>query len=238
MAAVGAAMVFIIQESFEGVFGMLGTRRAAVVFALAAGLAWFSSVPAHAQGCIVARSSSADMAPESQGGYLEPGDWSVVIGYRHQFSYKHFVGDVEQTYRVQQGTEVMNKINLEDVNVTYQATPRLSFTLTVPLLFASRRSGRMRVTLGRTYVHQRKWNRYVTSQSRSLRPAGQLRWFHRRQRPRPFLRERQPIVTTRASARTAGSWYSSARRTTSSPMTATAPSTCLCGIGNSAEPSS
>jgi hypothetical protein len=79
------------------------------------------------------------MAPESQGGYLETGDWSVVVGYRHQFSYKHFVGDVEQTYRVQQGTEVMNKINLENIDITYQATPRFSFTLSVPVLLASRR---------------------------------------------------------------------------------------------------
>src|ERR1035441_2483798 len=103
-------------------------------------LAFLSTLPARGQGCIVARSSSLDMSPESQGGYLEAGDWDVTVGYRHQFSYKHFVGDVEQTYRVQQGTQVMNKINLEDINLTYQVTSRISLTLTVPLLFASRRS--------------------------------------------------------------------------------------------------
>jgi hypothetical protein len=103
-------------------------------------LAFLSTVPARGQGCIVARSSSMDMSPESQGGYLQPGDFDLTIGYRHQFSYKHFVGDVEQTYRVQQGTEVMNKINLEDIDLTYQATSRISVTLSVPLLFASRRS--------------------------------------------------------------------------------------------------
>ena len=41
---------------------------------------------------------------------------------------------------VQQGTEVMNKINLENIDLTYQATSRFSLTLSVPLLFASRRS--------------------------------------------------------------------------------------------------
>ena len=132
----GAAMVLISLESFKGVFIMLGTCKAAVVFALAAGLASLSCVPAHAQGCIVARSSSMDMAPETEGGYLDPGDWSVAIGYRHQFSYEHFVGNVEQTYRVQQGTEVMNKINLEGLNLSYQAKSRISVTLAVPLLFA------------------------------------------------------------------------------------------------------
>jgi hypothetical protein len=116
------------------------TLRVVFAFALAAVPATFSSAPAFAQGCIVARSSSADMAPESQGGYLEPGDWSTVIGYRHQFSFDHFVGDVEQGYRLQQGTEVMNKINLENIDLTYQATPRFSLTLSVPVLLASRRA--------------------------------------------------------------------------------------------------
>jgi hypothetical protein len=80
------------------------------------------------------------MSPESLGGYLQPGDWDITVGYRHQFSYKHFVGDVEQTYRVQQGTQVMNKINLQDIDLTYQLTPRFSLTLSIPLLLASRRS--------------------------------------------------------------------------------------------------
>jgi hypothetical protein len=80
------------------------------------------------------------MGPESQGGYLEPGDFELNIGYRHQFSYKHFVGPVEQTYRVQQGTQVMNKINLENVNLTYQISSRFSVSASMPVLFASRRS--------------------------------------------------------------------------------------------------
>ena len=121
-----------------------------------------TAVPAQAQGCIVARSSSVDLTPEAQGGYLETGDWELTVGYRHQFSYKHYVGDVEQTYRVQQGTQVMNKINLQDLNVTYQATSRVSLTLTVPLLFASRRSNSSYYTthaagLGDTSVVAQGW---------------------------------------------------------------------------------
>ncbi len=95
---------------------------------------------AHAQGCIVARSNGQAGGPESEGGYLMPGEWNIGIGYRHQFSFRHFVGDVEQTYRIQQGTQVMNKINLENFSATYQATPRFSFTVDVPLLLASRRA--------------------------------------------------------------------------------------------------
>jgi hypothetical protein len=117
---------------------MRSLRESLAFLALASALLVPSG--AFAQGCIVARSSSVDMAPESQGGYLQPGDWDITVGYRHQFSYKHFVGDVEQTYRVQQGTQVMNKINLEDIDLTYQLSPRYSLSLSIPLLLASRRS--------------------------------------------------------------------------------------------------
>ena len=56
-----------------------------------------------AQGCIVARStqqvinplsttSEGVLKPESQGGYLAPHQWELTIGFRHQYSYMHFVG--------------------------------------------------------------------------------------------------------------------------------------------------
>src|SRR3977135_2869330 len=99
-----------------------------------------TSSVAWGQGCVVARSSSPEMGPESQGGYLEKGDFEVNIGYRHQFSYNHFVGDVEQTYRVQQGNQVMNKVNLEALTLLYQLSPRFSVAGSLPILFASRRS--------------------------------------------------------------------------------------------------
>ena len=141
---------------------MLNLYKTAYVFLMGAALWSYSTVPARAQGCIVARSSSMDMAPESQGGYLQTGDWDLTVGYRHQFSYKHFVGNVEQVQRVQQGTEVMNKVNLQDINLTYQATPRFSFTLSVPILLASRRSNNSYYTthssgLGDTSLVAQAW---------------------------------------------------------------------------------
>jgi len=107
---------------------------------LATPILLISMQTARAQGCIVARSSGTTAGPDSEGGYLSKGEWDVSVGYRHQFSFRHFVGPVEQTYRIQQGTEVMNKINLLSTSLTYQATPRFSFTADVPVLFASRRS--------------------------------------------------------------------------------------------------
>jgi hypothetical protein len=118
-----------------------------VTLAAIAVAAALSTSPAWGQGCIVARSSSPEMGPESQGGYLESGDFEVNIGYRHQFSYKHFVGPVEQTYRVQQGTQVMNKINLENVNLLYQINSRFSVAADIPVLFASRRANNAYATM-------------------------------------------------------------------------------------------
>jgi hypothetical protein len=107
---------------------------------MAAPLIAISTQTARAQGCIVARSSGSPTGPTQEGGYLEAGQWEISEEYRHQFSQRHFVGDVEQTYRMQQGTQVMNKINLLTTSITYQATPRFSFSAEIPLLFASRRS--------------------------------------------------------------------------------------------------
>jgi hypothetical protein len=102
-------------------------------------LAAFSiTQPAFGQGCIVARSNGEVGGPESEGGYLQPGDFDFDIGYRHQFSYNHFVGPTEQSYRVTDGTEVENKINLENFAVTYQLSPRFSINVDIPVLIASR----------------------------------------------------------------------------------------------------
>src|SRR6185437_9797737 len=109
------------------------------LLAAAATVVMFAGL-AHGQGCIIARSNGEVGGPESEGGYLAPGEMDVSIGYRHQFSFRHYVGDVEQKQRIAQGTQVENKINLENLSLTYQATRRFSFTVDVPVLLASRRS--------------------------------------------------------------------------------------------------
>ncbi len=94
----------------------------------------------HAQGCIIAHSSDQVMGPETQGGYLAPKHWEITIDGRHQFSFRHFVGPVEQEYRQEVGNEVENKINLFNFDLTYQATERWSFSINMPILLATRRS--------------------------------------------------------------------------------------------------
>jgi hypothetical protein len=106
---------------------------AAVLLAVAA-----FSVHASGQGCILARSPEQGL-PTGQGGVLAPGHFQITIGERHQYSFQHYVGDVYQEYRAQQQTQVQNRINLITANLTYQWTPRISFAIDAPWLFASRK---------------------------------------------------------------------------------------------------
>ncbi|HTQ62104.1 MAG TPA: hypothetical protein VMI32_17900 [Candidatus Solibacter sp.] len=122
----------------------------------------FAPSGARAQGCIVARSTGSVGGPESEGGYLQAGHWELELDYRHQFSFRHYVGDVEQTYRFELGNQVENKINLENMQVTYQLTPRWSFFANVPVLFASRRANDAIFTyhsagIGDTILGAQRW---------------------------------------------------------------------------------
>src|SRR5437764_5595015 len=56
----------------------------------------------------------------------------------------------------------MNKVNLQNINATYQATPRFSCALSVPILLASRRSNNSYYTthssgLGDTALVAQAW---------------------------------------------------------------------------------
>lgn len=92
-----------------------------------------------AQGCIVAHSVGGVGGPESNGGYLAPKHWQFTLDYRHQYSFRHYVGSVEQTYRAQGHSQVKNRINLVDTSLTYQFTPRFSAVMTIPMQWASRK---------------------------------------------------------------------------------------------------
>lgn len=97
------------------------------------------AVQLFAQGCILARSPEQSGLPTNQGGTLEPGHLQITVGERHQFSYQHYVGDVYQEYRAQARSQVQNKINLITTNLTYQWTPKISFEIDAPWLFATRK---------------------------------------------------------------------------------------------------
>ncbi|MFN0107720.1 MAG: hypothetical protein ACKVZH_02620 [Blastocatellia bacterium] len=84
---------------------------------------------------------SASGASASGGDTNTPGkgEWQISVGYRGQRSSKHFVGVVEQKQRQVLGTAIINNIHLFDVAVSYTATPRLTFTVGMPVMFAKRK---------------------------------------------------------------------------------------------------
>jgi hypothetical protein len=70
--------------------------------------------------------------------YQEAGTWALAASHRWQYSDRHFVGDEEQTHRLEEGSEVINDVHLIDISVSYAITKRFTATLAVPFQFATR----------------------------------------------------------------------------------------------------
>lgn len=70
--------------------------------------------------------------------YEGPNKWQVSSTWRFQHSDRHFVGSDEQEERQEEGSEVVNTINLLEVGIRYNASPKWSFSLGIPYLIAER----------------------------------------------------------------------------------------------------
>lgn len=89
------------------------------------------SVQLQAQGCVAVRHMSC-AAPGTNNAQLfkqENGHWQVSASYRNFKSFRHFVGDEEQTERIKNNTQVINKSNAIDFGISY--LPNLRWTLSV-----------------------------------------------------------------------------------------------------------
>jgi len=95
-----------------------------------------------AQGCVAVRGGGfcALHGPMPGEEVREHGDWEVSLSYRWLHSHRHFVGDVEQTHREDEDTQVENFSNFIDFGVSYSFTPRFSAALTVPFVYSDRSS--------------------------------------------------------------------------------------------------
>jgi hypothetical protein len=69
--------------------------------------------------------------------YSPPGEINVNVSTRNLRSTDHYNGDVEQTQRQDQLTYVVNLQHAVDVSLSYQWTPRVSLTASVPFISAS-----------------------------------------------------------------------------------------------------
>lgn len=66
--------------------------------------------------------------------------WQVSVGYRYQRSDRHFRGTHEEKNRAAEHSEVINTINLVDVGIRYNVSPRTSVAIGVPYMYADRSS--------------------------------------------------------------------------------------------------
>ena len=105
------------------------------------------AVPALGQGCVAIRPMGGGSCSlglhdgnNTNSGLLQKGQWQVSGTYRYFESYKHYRGDVEQTERVENGTQVINTANSIDFNLTYALNNRVSLSLNVPLIHYDRSS--------------------------------------------------------------------------------------------------
>ncbi|HEY0455690.1 MAG TPA: hypothetical protein VGE41_04905 [Verrucomicrobiae bacterium] len=93
-----------------------------------------------AQGCVAARGAGMPCGVGlTLGEPLPPSSgWEANVGYRWLHSHRHFIGDVEQTQRAREDSEVVNNQNFIDLGITYAFTPRFSATLTLPFVINDR----------------------------------------------------------------------------------------------------
>jgi len=84
---------------------------------------------------VAARISAPSLGAAS---YQTPGTWFGSVSERWQYSDRHFIGDREQTQRTEEGSQVINNINVVDVGVSYAISKRFSATLDIPFQFATR----------------------------------------------------------------------------------------------------
>src|SRR5262245_15706524 len=70
--------------------------------------------------------------------YEGPNKWQVSTTWRYQRSHRHFVGPDEQEQREEEGSEVVNIINLLELGIRYNAGPHWSYSIGIPYLMATR----------------------------------------------------------------------------------------------------
>jgi hypothetical protein len=95
-----------------------------------------------AQGCVAAHSPQpviSGLDPTSQPrtvGLLH--GLSVTVGFRTYSSYKHYIGTVYQVRRAEMHNQVQNHVDLYDLSLSYQVTPRWSIIADIPGMTATR----------------------------------------------------------------------------------------------------
>lgn len=106
-----------------------------------------SNLQGFSQGCVAIKNMPCSALPGYEHGMASDSlnhnnapNWEVSFNARYFRSYKHFVGHEEQKQRVEQGTEVINKVYSFDIGVVHNFKKRYIASLIVPVIFNYRSS--------------------------------------------------------------------------------------------------
>lgn len=103
-------------------------------------ISFFSLNYLYSQGCVAVRGGSMCSGMSGSTINLKKNSFTVNIGYRYFQSFRHFRGDHEEKYRMEEGSEVINTSHFTDVILNYGITDRLFFSGLVPFVAHHRTS--------------------------------------------------------------------------------------------------
>jgi hypothetical protein len=73
-------------------------------------------------------------------GYSGPDKWWISSTWRYQRSDRHFTGSHEEPERQEEGSEVINNINIAELGIRWNFAPRWSLSAGIPYFMATRSS--------------------------------------------------------------------------------------------------
>lgn len=104
------------------------------------------SLQVFSQGCVAIKNMPCTALPGFENGATSDSavsnspQWEISFNSRYFRSYKHFVGSKEQKHRVEQGTEVINKVYSFDIGIVHNFKKRYFASLILPVIFNYRSS--------------------------------------------------------------------------------------------------
>jgi hypothetical protein len=96
-----------------------------------------------AQGCVAIRSNGATCTMTGNDAAHSGNEqkfWTFAVNNRYFKSFRHFVGTEEQKQRVEEGTEVINRVFSTEFGLTRQFNNRWSFAFFIPVISNGRSS--------------------------------------------------------------------------------------------------
>jgi hypothetical protein len=96
------------------------------------------TISIYSQGCVAIRSGCG--ANVGGGSLLSKGSIQIASNFRYFHSYKHFRGTHEETYRVEEGSEVINDSYFFDALFSYGLSERLAVNVAIPFVYHQRSS--------------------------------------------------------------------------------------------------